>query len=298
MFAIERKVDVSIASKHYSTVTKVEGDERISRSLLYEMFTFLYLHSFDKDGYDSDGNIKKWQYCKLGEKRDIKESCDKGIHLIKTHLQLYVVDSKVNYHEETNLNKFTWERTVNLEERSTVLCLTDRQFEYLSANANGTLKILTICKSSYRALKRFRKTLEVRAREEARAREAIREEKARRAKARKRAEDVSPSWDSYKDEAYYRDKLQKQAYLERRGKEIHQEFLRTKQGRAYSALPRLDTTKISKTYERDCEKQEKIWAKWAHKNHPEIYNESGYRHGYSPTRFAEDEAMQKCCVLY
>ncbi len=179
MLGLERKIDFSLTSKSYSTARRVEGDEEIAKSLIYDVCVFLMHNSYEMlNSYHKSSS----KYCKIGETRDLKVRCKKGRQLIETHLQLFVVDTDMNYHEQSGLNLFVWERTINLQERNTLSCLTTWDFQQLQLTERDSIKILTISKNSFDALCRFQKTLEARTREEAKARrkaKALREERAR-----------------------------------------------------------------------------------------------------------------------
>lgn len=143
--ARQREISVGIDSKQYRSVTLENDEKKIAADVISNVANFVMNQVNDYDARRALSQLKAMPLC--------LEQCELVNKLIEDHPGIMVVENEVNYHEESGLYKFCWERTLNINSSDTLALIGEEGIAALRQQGKVSLELLTITNTANNALK-------------------------------------------------------------------------------------------------------------------------------------------------
>ncbi len=141
------EISVGVSSTNYDTVRKVESDKGISEDIIEGLAGHILRNSNERSLRELSNALKS---------RPITaDHCVVALKIIAADPTVFVVDPKVNYHPGSGLNKFYWEREINLEQSELLAVLDEEKLAALRSHQRVQIRILTVSQSAFDALIRY-----------------------------------------------------------------------------------------------------------------------------------------------
>jgi hypothetical protein len=151
MYVRNRDTTLALGSNQYDNVREITGDRKISEDLV----TGIANHILKKTYGRITSNLSR----DLKQRPLTHEICSAALRIIQKDLSIVIVDDHVNMDSKSGLTKFYWDRELNVNSPEIHAILDENQIAALQQTRNVSIKLLTMSRTAFNALRRYSEQL-------------------------------------------------------------------------------------------------------------------------------------------